>query len=347
MALEIEWRGAQALLELLGRLGRGEPPADAEWQRALSANRFFVDYYCGWEGVTRENLLDTLRRCTEGAGLPDLPVLARLSQGFRQAALEGEALWQRLDRLRQIDASAILDRALPYLPSATPLQSTLHLTIDGNNGGFMSAGEIGLSLLREITDPEVFTPLVAHELHHAGFRYWAERDARRQALLAEPSGRAVAVRHVQNLLSEGLAIHYCSPLPALPDAAAPGDELPPWLAKMARYRREERALFAEADELVRRCLAPGADVVACRRACDGMVMDPEGIQPKGHYVGARMVETMARVHPQAAVIACVRALDDFLPLYNEAARQAGGYVFDAATAAQFRRLWDEDGGNRA
>jgi hypothetical protein len=62
--------------------------------------------------------------------------------------------------------------------------------------------------------------------------------------------------------------------------------------------------------------------------------------PAGHYLGARMVGTMAQVHPREAIVHCVRDLAAFLPLYNEAALKVGAYGFDAELVDGFSRLWD-------
>jgi len=72
----------------------------------------------------------------------------------------------------------------------------------------------------------------AHELHHVGFAYWAERDPMRQLLLNEKSGRSVAIRHMQNLFSEGLAIFYCSPNMVMEDKVPKS-----YARKLALYER--------------------------------------------------------------------------------------------------------------
>jgi len=209
--LDIDVDGAQVLLSFLNRVRRGNKGTDSEIQSVLDANRFFVDYYCQWEGVTPENLGAAMYRFMLSEWNPSIRVLAALSQGFRQAVKETELLQSKLDFLKNVRTATLADRVIPHLPHSTPLQSTIHITIDNFNGGFQYQGEMGLSLLMDITNPERFETFTAHELHHVGFSYWAERDPIRQAVLGEQSGRAVAVRHVQNLLSEGLAILYCSP----------------------------------------------------------------------------------------------------------------------------------------
>lgn len=68
----------------------------------------------------------------------------------------------------------------------------------------------------------------------------------------------------------------------------------------------------------------------------------EGLLLAGHYLGARMVQTIEQVHPRDQVVRCVQHLPRFLPLYDQAARQAGGYVFGAPLLEPFACLWDEE-----
>ncbi len=67
--------------------------------------------------------------------------------------------------------------------------------------------------------------------------------------------------------------------------------------------------------------------------------------PAGHYLGARMIQTMERVHPRERIAACMRRLPAFLPLYNEAARRTGGCVLSDGAVAQFGALWAGAGRN--
>jgi hypothetical protein len=340
--LAIETEGAQRLLDALRRIYRETPPPDAEFDAALAANRFFLGFYSRWEGVSLENLAETIRRCTQPDWQPQGYVLAGLREGFRQAAADSALLQTRLDFWKTVDASALAGRALPHLPPGTPLRSTVHLTIDAFNGGFAYNDEIGLSLLRDITNPGFYEPMLAHELHHVGFRYWVLRDPLRQALAGEESGRAMAVAHVQDLLSEGLAIHYCSPYPPMPEETTAAPDGPPERirARFAKFRREEAALFTQSAEVLRLCLTPGADVRTCRQAVEAFAIDPEGVEPIGHYVGARMVAIMSQAHSHERIVGCVQSLADFLPLYNQAARQSGAYLYDPELVEQFCQMWN-------
>ena len=71
-------------------------------------------------------------------------------------------------------------------------------------------GKIAISLLH-VSDSKRFKNLVAHELHHIGFSYWRAHDDRLQNNLKK-AGYSVAVKHIGNLLMEGMANYYFTPL---------------------------------------------------------------------------------------------------------------------------------------
>jgi hypothetical protein len=335
--LTIETEGAQQLLNALRRVQRGTSLPAAELDAVLNANRFFVDFYTQWEGVNRENLAEAVRRFDREDWQPPVYVLASLREGFRQAAADLALLQTRLDYWKNLNPSAILGRVLPHLPPGTPLESTIHLTIDGFNGGFAYRDEIGMSLLRDLTNPAFYEPMLAHELHHVGFRYWALRDLLRQALAGEQSGRNAALAHVEDLLSEGLAIHYCSPYPDMTDEALPERIRD----RFAKFHREEGALMAQSAEVLRLCLSPAADWAACRQAIEDFAIDPQGVEPIGHYVGSRMIDIMSTCHSHERMVSCVQSPAEFLPLYNQAARQAGAFCYDDDILEKFSRIWEK------
>jgi hypothetical protein len=331
--LTVELDGARALLALLVRVQKGSIPIETELQSVVAANKFFLDFYCQWKGVNLESLKALLYRFNQPEWKPSVPVLAALAKGFRQVAKEAHRLQTKLDSLKNVNPSAIADQVLAHLPGGTPLQSTIHITIDGFNGGFQDQGKMGLSLLSNVTDPARFASAVAHELHHVGFMYWAERDPIRQTVLKERSGHAIAMRHVQNLLAEGLAIFYCS-------SDMPMDnETTKYGTKLAIYRREETSLFAQAEDLLRLSLASDADFEACSQAFEAIAIDPDGILPIAHYLGARMVEVMDRFHPHEWIIECVQSLQHFLPLYNQAAQNINAFSYDPIVVEQFCQIW--------
>lgn len=331
--LIIHIEGAKTLLALLNRVAQGNPPAEAELQSALDSNHFFMDFYSRWKGVTRERLIETMRRFHQPGYQPESAVLSALAKGFQRAVAENERMQANLDFLARVNPSAIADRVLAYLPIHTPLQSVIHITIDGFNGGFQFQGQMGWSLLSDITCPAQFESGIAHELHHVGFAYWIERDLIRTSLLNEKSGRAVAVRHVQALLSEGLAMYYCSPDTMMEDKTPEA-----YARKLAVYKQDERLLFAQSEKLLALTLKPDVDFETCHQALETISIDFDGILPIGHYLGARMIETMSQHHPQERIVECVQSLARFLPLYHQAARKSGDFVYDPTIVEQVNQI---------
>lgn len=338
--LTIDLQGAQVLLDLLRRIREEGPVPESEMEDVLAANAFFVDFYSRWEGNDRETIKQTICHFDQPDQVPPGFLTARLAQGFREAMDELDLIQGRLSWLAEIDASAITERVLAFLPDGTPLDSVIHMTVDRFNSAFAYRDEIGVSLLHGAADSKTFQDSVAHELHHVGFRYWSDRDMIRQALLQEKTGRAVAAMHVQNLLSEGLANYYCTPEGVF--RASPGEPpADPFQARLARLQREEGALFTQAEAVLARSLEPGAGYGPCWEMFKTIAFDMEdAMLPAGHYLGARMVQTMDPIYPRSQILSCIEHLPDFLPLYNQAARQAGTFCFDPRLLGQFAQLWD-------
>lgn len=338
--LAISLSGARSLLGLLRRMAAGHAPTDAELDGVLDANAYFFGFYAGWEGTGRDALKGALCHFCDPARVPAGVIPTRLAEGFRRAATEMDLMGARMAWLQEVDPSDVAERVLTYLPAGTPLDATIHITVDAFNNAFAHRGDMGVSLLKGAAERHTFESAVAHELHHVGFTYWAGRDRLRQALLRERSGRGVAVLHVGNLLSEGLANYYLSPeYVFLASPGAPPSD--PYQARLARLAREEGALMAQAEAILTACLEAGAGYGPCLEAFRAIAWDMEQqMLPAGHYIGARMVATMARAQPLDRIVGCVQSLRRFLPLYNQAAREAGAYVLDADCIDRFGRLWD-------
>jgi hypothetical protein len=332
--LTIHIEGAKTLLALLNSVSKGSPPAQAEFQAVLDTNHFFMDFYSRWKGVNHESLIETMRRFHQTGYQPGSPVLSALAKGFRRAVSEDKRMQTNLDFLARVNMSNIAHRALAYLPIHTPLQSAIHITIDGFNGGFQFQEQIGWSLLGDIASPEQFESGIAHELHHVGFAYWVERDPIRKSLLNEKSGKSVTVRHVQTLLSEGLAMFYCSP------DMMKADKVPEAYArKLAKYKQDERLLFARSEKLLTLALKPDATFAKCNQALEAISTDFGGILPISHYLGARMIEIMSRHHPQERIVECVQSPARFLLLYNQAARKSGAFTYDPTIVEQVSQIF--------
>jgi hypothetical protein len=339
--ITIEREGAQNLLDFLEEIQVGSVPDETKLEGVLAANTFFVDFYSGWTGSSRDKIKQAILHYNAPGQVPEGVIPKQLAEGFRKAMEEIDLMRSRIAWLGEIDASRVTDRVLTFLPKGTPLDTTVHITIDSFNNAFASGNGIGVSLFRGADDRDTFEKAVMHELHHVGFRYWGEKDAVRQKLLREKTGRAVAVMHVQNLLKEGMANYYCTPETVL--APIPEGEVSkaddPYLARLLRLRREERTFFASAEALLDLCLNLEAGYDVASKAYATIAFDLDDMMlPVGHYLGARMIETSAKVYPLNRIVGWIKHLRRFLPAYNEAAGQTGGFVFKQTLVKEFTQI---------
>ncbi len=124
-----------------------------------------------------------------------------------------------------------------------------------------------------------------------------------------------------------------------PETAALQDA-DPFQARLARLMREEAAFFTQAEAVLALCLKPAVAYETAREAFKTIAFDLEDmVLPAGHYLGARMVQTAAQVHPRWRILRCVQRLQEFLPASNEAARKSGGFIFNDTLVEQFNQLW--------
>ena len=96
-----------------------------------------------------------------------------------------------------------------------------------------------------------------------------------------------------------------------------------YAARLARLRRKEREHFVQVESILAMSLEPDADYARCQQAYESLAMDMEDWQlPAAHYLGARMVQVMEAAYAREQIIACMKDLSSFLPLYNQAAEQS-------------------------
>ena len=305
----------------------------------MTANNFFVEFYSGWDRGNREIIRQAMCHFDQPEQLPPGLFASRLAQGFRQAMDEIDTVQSRFAWLNEMDISGVEERILALLPADTPIDSSIHITVDDFNNAFVFKNGMGVSVLKGMNDRKTFEDVVSHELHHVCFRYWGARDGIRQEIIQEHSGRSVAVLHVENLLMEGLANYYCTPeyvfRISLDEPA--GD---PFQTRLVRLQREETQFFKQAEKILALSLESDAVYEACWEEFKTIAFDLEdAMLPAGHYLGARMIQTMQTLYSRDRILACIQHLDEFLPLYNEAAFQTGSYTFDPELVQKFGHLW--------
>lgn len=339
--LALDLHGAEILLEWLAAVAAGRAMSETALDEVVAANAFFVDFYSGWDGCNDEVIREVLRHFHQPERVPQSTVPSRLAEGFRLAVADMDTLKSRMAWVSGMDLTRFADHILSFLPPQSPLDAVIHITVDQFNNAFVHQNGMGVSLLKGMGCRQDFEAVVAHELHHICFRYWSALDTRRQKLIQEHTGRSVAVMHVENLLMEGLANYYCTPqyVFASYHSSEPANA---YLARLARLQREEAQFFARAEAVLAQSLAPSAAFDPCMEALKSIAFDMEDmLLPAGHYLGARMLQAMAHCLPQHQIVGCIQRLPEFLPLYNQAARQSGGFCFSAQSTDCFESFWEE------
>lgn len=331
----LEEEGARALLRLLTEVRSHRPLARDAIRRTLKCNPFFVRFYMRRPEITQSVLADLICRFDHPTWDTTEPVTAGLARGFREGADRAADLMVALDQARAITPQIIQSRVACYLPDDTHLTATVHLTVDGYNGGCMYQNDIGLSVVRTDLDPESLTSTIAHEVHHVGVQWWALQDVRLQQIVAAPSAPHIAVELVIALLAEGMANVFCSP--AAVGLATDRSPLSTKIQqKVQTYQDRAHYWFASVDALLGRCLDPDADADVIGQEFQELSHDSDGVLPPLHWVGARMVATINRAGHRRSLLTCVQHLEEFLPLYQSV---SDTLTFDPLIVAKFTRLW--------
>lgn len=303
--VRIETAGARAALDAL------ETRSRADIDRALDALQFHIDYYgTHLDSVDRE----TFRELLESPGdEPSGFALDALADGFQDASERSDEIRDTVEDLAGIETAAVERTVRRYLPGDPSLDATVHAVVDGFNGGFQHAGDVGISVLER--PPGGFERLLRHELHHVGVREVRADDPFGRLTTADSPAQDTADL-VGMLLYEGLAI-----------AEAQGglsvyEDDPAAAAVIEDYRDRERDLFADFDEALR-TLPDTEDPDRRQETIQSLVTDPEGVLPPSHYVGARIVQEIDRAFGEARAVELVTAIGDVLPTYRAAARETG------------------------
>ena len=145
----------------------------------------------------------------------------------------------------------------------------------------MFEGNASLSIL--MFDPDKFDVAgFSHELHHVGFEYWIRANPKLQALLKEDrSYERIAVKLIVNLLSEGLANYFCSPMMLHPPENAPED----LKEKIIKYEQKLNQMVQEIQSLLSGCFSKTVPVELCKNQLMQMLLDPDSILPPIHFIG--------------------------------------------------------------
>lgn len=328
--ITIKSNGAAKLLELLEDVVRsGRAPTDEEIDSVLSTESmsFMIQAYSQAPEFSREGYVAILSNLTKPNPLSKGLILSKLEEGLR-SCLNYEKitlLRQRLDKIVELDFAKAEETALKYLPPKTPIKTTIYLTIDAFNTGMMFEGNASLSIL--MFDPDKFDVAgFSHELHHAGFRHWIERNPKLQAFLEEDKPyEGIIAKLIVNLLSEGLANYFCTPMMLHPPENAP-EKLK---EKIIKYEQNLNQMVKVVQSLLSDCLSKTVPVESCKDRLMKILLDPEGILPPIHFISGRIIEMFDKDPniDRSEIINLCKQPAHFFTLYSHVAKKHGMPAF--------------------
>ena len=291
--ITVDSEGLRKLLDIFENVVESGEAPDEEAVNGLvstSSVSFLIEAYSRWSDFSKDGFVTILANLANAYPVGQGGVLVRLEEGFRSCLDQKkiESLRQKLEKILRLDFAEAERIALRYLPPETPIKSTIYLTIDTYNSGMVYAGNISLSILN--SDPENFNfSFLAHELHHSGFHYWVRRNPKLKnlAFKGSISHEEIAVNMILHLLSEGLANHYCTPnMVRIHQKYSEKHN-----QKVKKYESNLNLMLLEIQSLLSGCISKDASVEKCRRQLNSIVLDPEGVLPPVHFIGARLMET--------------------------------------------------------
>ncbi len=321
--LRLESEGASLFLDLVEGSINGRRPTEEEIDMLLSTGsfNFMVRAYSKMLGLSREDFAAAMKNLRSDRKAHSDPLKAGFEEGFRSCRDPETVAWlrKRIKGFSGVDFGEAERIALSFLPQGTPLESTIFLTVDSFNPGMVYEGDIGLSVLS--MDPEnLDTGYLAHELHHVGFRHWVGRDPELIGAFGEPKTPGdVAVKLILHLISEGLANHFCTPemVRAGPGGSERKNE------KIRIYEESLEQMLGEVWSLVSDCLLGREPLGICEERLRDMVLDREGVLPKVHFIGERIV-SLLDLDPgveRAEIIELCRRPRDLIGLYRKIAER--------------------------
>jgi len=323
----VESHGIRQLLDVLENVVKlGRPPNKEEIDRLLSTKSisFMIEAYSRWSDFSKEGFVNIITNLANANTVGWGTVLSKLEEGFRSCLSQEriDLLREKLKKILLLDFTEAERIALRYLPPETPIRSTIHLTIDTYNPGMIYKGNVSLSILP--VDPENFDfSYLAHELHHAGFQYWIRHNPKLKnlAFKGNVNHQEIAVNMILHLLSEGMANHYCTPNMVHTHTKASKKHN----RKIKEYERNLNPMILEIQSLLSDCISKSVLVEECKERLMNIILDPEGILPPVHFIGAHIFEMFdkdPRISESAIVDLC-KEPSHFFTFYSQVYKKRG------------------------
>ena len=311
--------GFTRILEFLENAATGRSPTAETVNTFLETETMeaWGRAYAGWPEFDHAGLREILTSLLEKEPVGKTRMMKMLEDGFRRALTRLDTIRENFARWQALDFAAAEKKALVYLPLQTELKARIHFTIDAFNGGFFHGSDVFFSLL-EIYEDFFGIDGLAHELHHTGVRALLKDAPRYQRLAASDNAHQKMIAQLaQYLVSEGLANFYCSPrLVGLHPAGCEHSRA--MTTKLRDYQNRLPSLFSDATAVLIGAADPLQEFESCREKLQGLMFDPDGVLPPGHYLSARLVEPMERSSKieREEIIDLCRDPMSFFALYN-------------------------------
>lgn len=338
----VDSHGVNQLLDLLEKVTRsGQSPSKQEIDALQSTKSisFMIEAYSRWPDFSKEGFADIIANLANTNPVGQGTVLLKLEEGFRSClSLEKISLLrQKLKKILKLNFTEAERIALKYLPPETPIESTIHLTIDTVNPGMVFKGNVSLSILH--FEPENFNfSYLAHELHHLGFQFWVRSnpELKKLAFKGNVDHQEIAVNMILYLLSEGMANYYCTPNMVRIHANASEKHN----RKIKTYERDLNKMLFEIQLLLSDCITKSVSVEKCKARLMNIVLDPEGVLPPVHFIGARIIETFdkdPKISRNDIVNLCKEPFR-FFTFYSQVCKRQGFPPFSSEVVRQVSTL---------
>lgn len=339
----INYSGSQCVLKILKKVRMHETISEEEFKNCFHTNMFFLNFYSEVFGISYSDIKDALCKANTKDDISGNKVLNKLHDGFYIAANQIDALNLKIDALKNIHISAIQKDVLLHLPEKTEIDFEIHVTIDAFNGGFQYKNGLAYSLLTDMVNSDSFIPTIKHEMHHCGVEFWSLKDALRQIILSKKLTISIAVHFLEDLLREGLAIYFFNRDDYDKSSITYTNLDEDYKRVLDTYYNNINKLFMNSNRLLKMCFDEKQDISSCKNLYYKLTVDENARHPIGHYIGLKMVETMFKVFTEQEIMLCIKELEHFLPMYNQAAAKTNQFIFDNQILSEISKLFNNRG----
>ena len=211
LTIQIDFRSARAVIDLLNRAQVGDAELDAA---ALSGNRQLIKKVFGDDLVQgRETFKKTLRQIIEGQPMAEDPFDW---QNVKQHLPEINLLIEQIERNQPQLLAETENIIAPYTPADLKIETAAVFLVGGGSLGFAFSDDpdFYVGLHKAGGDYEGLKYLIAHELYHSIQQVGVRRRLAGAQPVKRPENIAKSAMLVDNVYLEGTATFVGNPLEA-------------------------------------------------------------------------------------------------------------------------------------